>query len=382
MARNSVNDIAAVVARKLKISKKDATDMVGAFFNTIADGLREDRQVKVRGLGTFKVTAVKARESVNVNTGGRVIIEGHDKVSFLPDQQMKDLVNKPFAQFTTVEVNEGVNFDAVDIASKAGDEAQEQDDEKPENKERKELEPEEEKAPETDEEVSETEREVPKADEREPDADDTVEFENPEQPDEQSDDALEETVSREYFDEQMSACRHRCNRNLILSIVLLIAGLIGGFFIGRYYTLSRICVERPLDAERAAIADTTGSVKEEADFAATIDSTKTQVDNSQKDVQKKDTTTKKMNPTEPKTEAEPDIAKLNSDRRLRFGAYEIIGIDRVVKLKKGQTMQSFSNKTLGKDMVVYFQVLNGVDDMQAGDSLKVPKIRLKKQFRK
>lgn len=78
----------------------------------------------------------------------------------------------------------------------------------------------------------------------------------------------------------------------------------------------------------------------------------------------------------------PEIAKMNADRRLRFGAYEIIGVEKVVKLKSGQTMQSYSNKTLGKDMVVYFQVLNGVDEMKPGEPLKVPKIRLKKQYRK
>ena len=68
---------------------------------------------------------------------------------------------------------------------------------------------------------------------------------------------------------------------------------------------------------------------------------------------------------------------MNADRRLRFGAYEIIGVEKVVRLKPGQTMQSYSNKTLGKDMVVYFQVLNGVDEMKPGEPLKVPKIRLK-----
>lgn len=119
MAKNSINEIAALVARKQKIGKKEAADIVTAFFNTIADGLRDDRLVKVRGLGTFKVTAVKARESVNVNTGERVVIGGHDKVSFVPDQSMKDFVNKPFAQFTTVVVNDGVNFDSVDAAAAA-----------------------------------------------------------------------------------------------------------------------------------------------------------------------------------------------------------------------------------------------------------------------
>lgn len=106
MARNSIADIAALVARKQKVGKKEAAEIVTTFFRIISEGLHEDRLVKVRGLGTFKVTAVKPRESVNINTGERVVIEGHDKISFVPDTVMKDFVNKPFAQFTTVPVNE------------------------------------------------------------------------------------------------------------------------------------------------------------------------------------------------------------------------------------------------------------------------------------
>ena len=119
MARNSIADIAAVVARKQKISKKEAADIVAAFFRIITEGLHEDRLVKVRGLGTFKVTTVKPRESVNINTGERAVIEGHDKISFVPDNVMKEFVNKPFAQFTTVPVNDGVNFESIDAASDA-----------------------------------------------------------------------------------------------------------------------------------------------------------------------------------------------------------------------------------------------------------------------
>lgn len=465
MARNSIADIAAVVARKQKISKKEAADIVAAFFRIITEGLHEDRLVKVRGLGTFKVTTVKPRESVNINTGERVVIEGHDKISFVPDNVMKEFVNKPFAQFTTVPVNDGVNFESIDAASDAEerkigiqndidadtdtedadaeltDEENEQADEQIASDEGGEDEtvlgtdapsslPEgqlvdsviistgQNASSTSQEEMNTTEREVVGIhdlsngtdyatgenghesllsqdggtnDEPEKATDVAVE---PPAVEQQNDNNTaeqsacdEDNVSREYFDEQMRACRHRCNRNLIMSFVLLVVGLVAGFFIGGYFmTMKNIdkpvvktaFVKKPVPKVAAPVKQ--DSVKDSLPKADTIAT----------EVEKP---TPKPEKTEPRTaddadakvaddDLPADIAKLNADRRLRFGAYEITGVDRVVRLKKGQTMQSFSNKTLGKDMVVYFQVLNGVDDAKPGDKMKVPKIRLKKQYRK
>lgn len=495
MAKNSIGDLAAILARKQKIGKKEANDMVTAFFATITDGLRDDRQVKVRGLGTFKVTTVKARESVDVNTGNRVVIEGHDKVSFTPDTTMKDLVNKPFAQFTTVVVNDGVNFDSVDAASASeerntaavdndsdadSDSFDDVDEEESvEDRSDDDVESEEKKEVPVTNEVEQSEiidvtaetvddepsNDVPKvADNQQttPDADkesvvdneqvnpvpspsaavveqnnevareadnalnhsedrvkeddattqvldsyipddtpeptDTLEHtaHNNNSVEEKSTDETHDNsrtekeddgddqpiVSREYFDEQMSACRRRCNRNLILSVVLLVVGLVAGFLAGRY-----LMQPQPVVSSKPQVKQVK-KVVAQPDTAATAPAPKDTVE-------KKDTVAAPVAPVEDKKkesddektaakddDVSPEIAKMNADRRLRFGAYEIIGVEKVVRLKPGQTMQSYSNKTLGKDMVVYFQVLNGVDEMKPGEPLKVPKIRLKKQYRK
>lgn len=495
MAKNSIGDLAAILARKQKIGKKEANDMVTAFFATITDGLRDDRQVKVRGLGTFKVTTVKARESVDVNTGNRVVIEGHDKVSFTPDATMKDLVNKPFAQFTTVVVNDGVNFDSVDAASaseerntaavdndseadsdslddvdeeesvdeRSGDDVEseekkevpvtnevgqseiidvtaetvddEQSNDAPKVADNQQTTPDADKesvvdneqvnpvpspsaavveqnnevAREADNALNHSEDRVKEDDattqvldsyipDDTPEPTDTLEHtaHNNDSVEEKSTDETHDNsrtekeddgddqpiVSREYFDEQMSACRRRCNRNLILSVVLLVVGLVAGFLAGRY-----LMQPQPVVSSKP-------QVKQVKKVVAQPD-TATAAPAPKDTVEKNDTVAAPVTPVEDKKkesddektsakddDVSPEIAKMNADRRLRFGAYEIIGVEKVVKLKSGQTMQSYSNKTLGKDMVVYFQVLNGVDEMKPGEPLKVPKIRLKKQYRK
>ena len=111
MERVSILEIAAVLTAKSGLKKKDAERFANAIFEVVKDGLATDRLVKIKGLGTFKVIDIESRESVNVNTGERVVIEGHGKVTFTPDATMKVLVNKPFSQFETVVLNEGVEFD-------------------------------------------------------------------------------------------------------------------------------------------------------------------------------------------------------------------------------------------------------------------------------
>ncbi len=113
MAKSTLQAIAAVIADRYELKSSDATAFVAAFFDQIREGLAQDKQVKVRGLGTFKLQPVKARESVNVNTGERLVISGHDKMAFTPDNTMKELVNRPFADFETVMIKDGVNIDAI-----------------------------------------------------------------------------------------------------------------------------------------------------------------------------------------------------------------------------------------------------------------------------
>ena len=114
MIKISLSDLAQRLAEKSGISLQDAELFIRKMFDVANEGLQSDKLVKMKWLGTFKVMAVKDRESVDVNTGERIIIEGRDKISFTPDNILKEIVNKPFAQFETVVVNDGVDFDEID----------------------------------------------------------------------------------------------------------------------------------------------------------------------------------------------------------------------------------------------------------------------------
>lgn len=111
MSKISVNELAQVLVEKNGLGQKDAEQFVAAIFDVVKKGLERENLVKIKGLGTFKIIGVEARESVNVNTGERVVIESHGKITFTPEATMKELVNKPFSQFETVVLNDGIEFD-------------------------------------------------------------------------------------------------------------------------------------------------------------------------------------------------------------------------------------------------------------------------------
>lgn len=107
-------ELARALADKFKLDKASAEKFVGQMFDVVIDSLKYDKQTKVKGLGTFKMTSVAPRKSVDVNTGDPIIIEGRDKINFTADTAMRDRVNRPFSQFETVVVNDGVDFDEID----------------------------------------------------------------------------------------------------------------------------------------------------------------------------------------------------------------------------------------------------------------------------
>ncbi|MGM9688748.1 MAG: HU family DNA-binding protein [Alloprevotella sp.] len=113
-----LQDFADLLAQNGHASKKEAESFVRAFFDVIEQGLTEDKFVKIKGLGTFKLVAVSERESVNINTGERFQISGHTKISFTPDNSMKDLVNRPFAHFEAVDLNEDTDMAELDQVDK------------------------------------------------------------------------------------------------------------------------------------------------------------------------------------------------------------------------------------------------------------------------
>ena len=114
MSKIGVNELAAVLASKHGLEQSVAEIFVRQMFDVINEGLKNEKLVKIKGLGTFKIMSVSARKSVDVNTGDPIIIEGRDKISFTADSVMKDIVNAPFAQFETVMVNDGVDFSGID----------------------------------------------------------------------------------------------------------------------------------------------------------------------------------------------------------------------------------------------------------------------------
>ena len=111
----TLQDLINLFGEKQSMSKKDAELFVRSLFDLIEEALATEKYVKVKGFGTFKLTEVDSRESVNVNTGERIEIQGHTKVSFTPDTTMKDLINKPFAHFETVVLNDGVEFEDTPV---------------------------------------------------------------------------------------------------------------------------------------------------------------------------------------------------------------------------------------------------------------------------
>ena len=113
----TIQDLANVLANKHSMEKKDAEQFIKGMFELVEEALSTEKYVKVKGLGVFKLTDVESRESINVNTGERIEIQGHTKISFTPDNSIKELINKPFSHFETVILNEGVELEETNEES-------------------------------------------------------------------------------------------------------------------------------------------------------------------------------------------------------------------------------------------------------------------------
>lgn len=472
MAKTALQLIADTVAKKHKITVKEAEKFVSAMFDVMNEGLKTDKLVKVKGLGTFKVQAVKPRESVNVNTGERVLIEGHDKVSFTPDATMKELVNKPFAQFETVVLNDGVDF--TDIDSKYENEATlENADETtvstnnaaiPDTKvvslnEEETTDSTNETAngaqettveqytstvkdsvetgsePEKDHKIVVAKQEVAIETEAEPikNTSETTEEEpiplvetqpeniaeeptvTPEMPvatEQKLEDANQtqpENIAEEPIttpetpvatEQKLESANQTQPENIVKEPIAtpetpvtteqkqeetaekpkkinwLMWSAIGFFVIAIMYFFGYKF------GKDAALRDNAVAVSAQPKSKPTAKAKQTKQHSSAKVAQ---TTTKQIQPTPKQVQSPIDdtekFKQLSNDKRIRYGAYDIIGIEKVVVLKKGQTMQSYSRKALGPDMVAYFQVLNNATTMAAGDTMKVPKVELRPQYR-
>ena len=455
MAKSAIQLITSALAKQHNLSADDAAAFVDAFFDIISSELKNGNQVKIKGLGTFKVQAVKPRESVNVNTGERVLIEGHDKISFTPDTVMKELVNKPFSQFETVVINDGVDTeeleripaeDSSDVVKseldddattkntseekllveeertevedtkdetnnissvKGGAEIKAEDnlneknlpidvieeptieeneaifdsEEKPSNLE--------EKKEEKQEVAKEVDSKVDSIVESKDDAivepkveEETIEVEVksvqsvPNTSEEREESSNENNIDKKELpnsseptniseDEDTDV---ESSENGILKKVALVAFIVIiclGIFLWARMSSTNSKNKTKEVAEQVNTSEDHSSLGTQTVSADTTSVTKVHETPEKKETAKVDS-----------------FMALNSDPRIRYGAYNIIGIDRIVVLKKGETMEKYSRKTLGADMVGYFQVLNQRKTMQAGDTMKVPKVELRPEYRK
>ena len=443
MAKTALQLIADTVAKKHKITVKEAEKFVSAMFDVMNEGLKTDKLVKVKGLGTFKVQAVKPRESVNVNTGERVLIEGHDKVSFTPDATMKELVNKPFAQFETVVLNDGVDFTDIDskyeneatlenadettvstnnaampdpkVVSLNEEETTDSTNETANGAQETTIEQytstvkdsvETVSEPEKDHEIVVAKQEVAIETEAEPikNTSETTEEESIPLVETQPENIAEEpTVTAEMpvaTEQKLESANQTQPENIVKEPIAtpetpvtteqkqeetaekpkkinwLMWSAIGFFVIAIIYFFGYKF------GKDAALRDNAVAVSAQPKSKPTAKAKQTKQHSSAKVAQ---TTTKQIQPTPKQVQSPVDdtekFKQLSNDKRIRYGAYDIIGIEKVVVLKKGQTMQSYSRKALGPDMVAYFQVLNNATTMAAGDTMKVPKVELRPQYR-
>lgn len=354
MTKVSISELAAAIGKQRKFSPKDVEKFIAAMFGVVNEGLSVDKLVKVKGLGTFKVTSVKPRESVNVNTGERVVIESHDKISFTPDAVMRDLVNKPFAQFETVVLKDDVDFDDVEHDASSTDKTDEVLESGEKSAERQAETPIDDLRNDKEEEITEPEKQIEAAEKNLAECENSIG--NNEDTSMVSREELEEV--REDMETLMYENCNRNRRGFLPAIVVSVLCFVAGLFLGLF--LDDMFVSRNVDKSVAVKSSPdTVSVKKRV-LPKAVNPVK-----------------KTVKPIVKHKEIEPNLERMNADPRVRIGAYKIVGIDTIVTLKRGQTMKSYCNATLGSGMLCYFQVLNDTTELGEGAKLKVPKVKLK-----
>ena len=403
MSKLNIYDLCSVLTSKNGLDDKESHRFIKAIFDVIQEGLDEDKIVKVKGLGTFKIIEVDDRESINVNTGERVLIEGHSKLTFTPDSVMKEIVNKPFSQFETVILNEGVDFPEPVVEEPAVEDIIA--DEPAEDKEII-------VEPQIDNNVAEQSvEEEPVAEKtvaKEPVAEKNVAEEPVAEKNVAEEPVAEEPVAGdsvvEFTDDNDNvqsgeensveeSVFETSNNNSILrwilsgvAVLLLILGAAyGGYLYGRYELSEEIAYKQmKADLKTAEITTKKAQVAIKKDSVAQeVDATKIgamSIDNEDESVNDE---AKSVN-----DEAKTEATKTSSDKyeamdiRVRTGAYRIIGEGRTVKAKAGQTVEDIATKLLGPGMSCYVEVYNGLDGkatLKEGQTIKIPKLELKKR---
>ena len=375
MGKLTIQDIAKVLVEKSGLTQKEANKFATEMFSIIQQRLEEDELVKIKGFGTFKIINVEARESVSVRTGERVMIDSHAKVTFTPDTVMKELVNKPFSQFETVVLNDGVEFDDVaedneedvapveDVISPVEElpvVEMAQVEEEPQVVETPQIEeePQVEEEPQIEEEPQVEETPMVKLAEDEPVEEEPVADEEP---------VEEESSWKKWL--------------LAVAVVLVLMGL--SAYGGYYYAMQKMSAQKTETAEikkdEVAIPEKpvdSVAVAKDTVVAAPVEVAQTEV-KAEESVKKEETV--KQEVKEPAEEPDPYAAK---DERVRLGAYRIVGTAEEVKVLPGQTFYSICRAHLGPDMQCYVEVYNNLPKdpkIKEGQVIKIPKLKPKKK---
>ena len=375
MGKISLQDLASVLVERWRLGKKETSMFVNEMFFLIQKTLDEEKIVKVKGLGTFKIIDVDDRESVDVNTGDRVLIEGHGKITFTPDTLMKELVNKPFSQFETVVLNDGVDFNETPVnQSEEGETSileETEDSAAPlvefvdESQIEKPVELEMPEPPEVQEKTNESEMIVEQEPSKTEPVAETVETSDEHEESDVLDDFEEESGFKKYL-------------KWIGIVLLILAVFLIGYLAGR-------------GPKTTSQEPKTVVVEKDTIKSMPKDSTTTKIDTDVEDEPLEDDD----EITEDDEEVVEEDAQAQGERpldkweamdvRVRTGAYRIVGTDTVVKAKAGDNLTRISKRFFGPGMECYLAVYNGLSVravLSAGQEIKIPKLELKKKRRK
>lgn len=402
MSKLNVFDLSGVLMSKNGLGDKESRRFVKAIFDVIQECLDEDKVVKVKGLGTFKIIEVDDRESINVNTGERVLIEGHSKLTFTPDSVMKEIVNKPFSQFETVILNDGVDFPEPAIEEPISE------DPIPENPIPEDPIPED---PILEDSISEEPIfEEPVAadpglsDKSQSEINAEQEIPSPESPiveftedgDKEDTSDVVPPTDEAPTDEEINDEEESSNSTLrwvlsgVVVLLLILAAAYGGYLYGRYEISEEMAYKQmkadlkaaEMTVEKAKEAVAKDSVEQEVNATkiGAISVDKEQED-AAKDESPKEAIAKGQVAKEQPVKESADKYEAK-DVRVRTGAYRIIGEDRVVKAKASQTVEDIATRLLGPGMSCYVEVYNNLDGkttLKEGQAIKIPKLQLKKR---
>ena len=392
MSKLNVFDLSGVLMSKNGLGDKESRRFVKAIFDVIQECLDEDKVVKVKGLGTFKIIEVDDRESINVNTGERVLIEGHSKLTFTPDSVMKEIVNKPFSQFETVILNDGVDFPEPAIEEPISEEPIPED---PILEDSISEEPIFEEPVAADPVLSDKSQSEINAEQEIPSPESPI-VEFTEDGDKEDTSDVVPPTDEAPTDEEINDEEESSNSTLrwvlsgVVVLLLILAAAYGGYLYGRYEISEEMAYKQmkadlkaaEMTVEKAKEAVAKDSVEQEMDAtkigAISVDKEQEDAakDESPKEAIAKDQVAKEQ-PV--KESADKYEAK---DVRVRTGAYRIIGEDRVVKAKAGQTVEDIATRLLGPGMSCYVEVYNNLDGkttLKEGQAIKIPKLQLKKR---